>query len=477
MKTIRFFIACLILLLFNACDKSEQQQSPSASFAELSKQGYVMCRKGNYLEGLRLLQESSDILATMHPDSIDPKDAVKFLGNLANLYSRMGLHEEAKQTNYQATVIADKHALDIRVDLWRMRGVVYQYSGQPDSMFICLDRSRELCDLIDDEVYRNNVIQRLDEEHAWIFIEHPDYAPDSIPEALAYLERVVSEHPDKPVDKINTDRFLLGRAYLLMGNPSRGLPMMEDALEEYRKIGDVECLEWGLQMLAKSYAAAGDCRLTQIYAEAAALHDTIMQRRHADRLLGMDFRYRTSQLKQEKSLLQNTLKAERQRNIFIVVIVVLVCVFVVTFFIMRNRNNKRQLRLKQQNIDNLLSERIALNARIEELNNAGSDSDNETKRYEMLSTILLDKEEEQRFRKSFNDLHPGFIDRLRREYPDLTSGNELLCMLIALNRRNDEIALALGISRESVITSRYRLRNRFNLAKDIELNDFIQSRL
>lgn len=465
------------MLMFYACDKPEQQQAASASFAELSEQGYVMCRKGNYLEGLRLLQDSNDMLATMHPDSINPEEAVKFLGNLANLYARMGLHEEAKQTNYQATVIADKYALDIRADLWRMRGVVYLYSGQTDSMFICLDRSRELCALIDNEVYRNNVIQRLDEEHAWFFIEHSDYAPDSIPEALAYLERVVSEHPDKPVAKINTDRFLLGRAYVLMGNPSRGLPMMEDALEEYRKIGDDESLEWGLQLLAKSYADAGDCRLIQIYAEAAALHDTIMQRQNDDRLLGMDFKYRTTQLKQEKSLLQNNLDNERQRNIFIVVISLLICTFMVTFFIMRNRNNKRQLRLKQQNIDTLLAERIALNTRIEELNKAAADSNAESIRHEMLSTILLDRDDEQRFRKNFNDLHPGFIDRLRHEYPDITSANELLCMLIALNRSNDEIALALGISRKSVTTSRYRLRNRFNLAKDVELNDFILSKL
>ena len=477
MKAFRIFIACITLLLLNACSKPEQQQTTSASFAELSQQGYVMCRKGNYAEGLRLLQEANDMLSTVPADSVAPEDRVKFLGNLANLYSRMGLHEEAKQTNYQATVIADKYKLDIRADLWRMRGVAYLYSGQYDSLFICMDRSRKLCALIDNEVYRHNVIQRLDDEHAWFFIEHSDYAPDSIPEALAYLEKVVSEYPNKPVDKINTDRFLLGRAYVLTGKPSRGLPLMEDALEEYRKIGDEESLEWGLQLLAKSYAAAGDCRLTQVYAEAATLHDTIMRRQNDDRLLGMDFKYRTSQLKQEKSLLQNKLDNERQRNIFIVVIVVLVCAFVVTFLIMRNRNNKRQLRLKQQNIDNLLSERIALNTRIEELNKAAAASNTVTIQHDMLTTILLDKDDEQRFRKSFNDLHPGFIDRLRREYPDLTSGNELLCMLIALNRRNDEIALALGISRESVTTSRYRLRNRFNLAKDIELNDFIRSKL
>ena len=477
MKLYKILIICLLLLSLEACRKVDSPAQGNSSFKDLSEQGLIKCRQGNYVEGLRLLQEANDMLSTVPADSVAPKERVKFLGNLANLYSRMGLHEEAKQTNYQATVIADKYALPIRADLWRMRGVVYQYSGQPDSMFICLDRSREFCALIDDEAYRNKVKQRLDEEHAWIFIEHPDYAPDSIPKALAYLERVISEHPDNPVDKINTDRFLLGRAYVLMGNPSRGLPMMEDALEEYRKIGDDESVEWGLQLLAKSYADAGDCKLTQIYPAAAARHDTIMQRRNDDRLLGMDFKYRTSQLKRDKAALVDELKAKRQKIVFISVIAVIIVAGVSLFSVMHNRNNKRLLSLKQQNIDNLLSERIILNTRIEELNKATADSNTETKRREVLQTILLEKEDEQRFRKSFNDLHPGFIDRLRRDYPGLTSGNELLCMLIAMRRNNEEIALALGISRESVATSRYRLRCRFDLSKDVDLNDFIISKL
>ena len=295
---------------------------------------------------------------------------------------------------------------------------------------------------------------------------------------MAYLEGVVSENQSNPVDKINTDRFLLGRAYVLMGNPSRGLPMMEDALEEYRKIGNDEDLEWGLQLLAKSYAEAGSRKLADIYSEASALHDTISLRKRDDLLLGMDFRYRTTELKNEKKILQGEVRAKQQRIVYISIIFVLIVAALVSFMIMRHRNNRRQLILKQQNIDSLLSERIALNAKIEELNHhIAENNKNETSGQDMLQTILLEKEDELRFRKSFNDLHPGFIERLREDYPGLTRGNELLCMLIALGRKNEEISLALGISRESVATSRYRLRARFNLPKDTDLNELIRSRL
>lgn len=469
MKTIHLLIACFLLSLLIACSKSETPQSSPSSFEELSEQGRVMCRKGNYIEGLKLLQEANNVLASMDPDSVNPEGAVKLLGNISNLYNRMGLFEEAKQTNSEAISIADARAVNLLPDLWRMRGTIYEYNEQPDSEIICLHNSVASCKRIEDEDLRNRMNIHNGRYLLFAFIENPEYAPDSIPMALRELERINYDSP--------TDRLLIGRAYVLLGDYKRGIPKIEKSVEEFRRRGDTESVAWGLQLLAQSYTAAHDNKLLDIYTEASSHHDTIMQSRSDNHLLGMDFKYRTSQLKREKAVLESELLAKRQRIIFISVIAILIVAAITVISIMRNRDNRRRLRLKQQNIDNLLSERIALNSRIEQLNQTITENENENKRHEILSTILLGKEDEQRFRKNFNDLHPNFIDKLRLEYPGLTSGNELLCMLIALNRRNEEIALALGISRESVATSRYRLRTRFNLSKDVDLNDFIQSRL
>ncbi len=298
--------------------------------------------------------------------------------------------------------------------------------------------------------------------------------------AKATLERIIAEHSEEgklTYTDAATNRFLIGRADVLLGDYKRGRELMEQSLELFREQGDTESVEWALQLLAQSYAAAGDRKLFDIYTEAAALHDTIFHRRQNDLFLAMDFKYRTSQLKHDKSILESSLHTKQQRIVFISVIAALLVVGLTVFSLMRIRYNKRQLMLIQQNLDNLISERIALNARIEELKHTVSDNIDENKRQEILSTILLEKEDELRFRKDFNNLHPGFIDRLRREFPNLTVGNELLCMLIALNRRNEEIALALGISRDSLATSRSRLRSRLNLSKETDLDKFIQSRI
>lgn len=465
----------VVLLTLYACRNDETTQISRASFEDLSKEGYIQCRKGNYLEGMTLLLAAKDSLAHMCPDSINRTTEVMLLGNIANMYTRMGLFEEAKMTNSKAMALAETSSPRKLPDLWCMRAIIYERTGQIDSAIICNHIGIELCDRIDNDNSRRRLKDRATENMLWRYVEYPGYAPDSLRVVKDRLEQIVAQ--DSTAYSADTNRFIIGRAYVLLGDYSRGLSMMEKSLESFRKNGDTESVEWGLQLLAKSYAAARDRRLLDIYAEAADMHDTIMLRQREDLLLGMDFKYRTSRLRQENEILQGQLREKRQKIVFITLIGVLAVISLITFTVMYHRNNKKQLRLKQQNIDTLLAERIALNARIEEMNQALTDPDAETRQQAVLKTILLEKEDEQRFRKTFNDLHPGFIDCLRREYPELTSGNELLCMLIALNRRNEEIALALGISRESVATSRYRLRNRFNLPKNIGLNDFLQSRL
>lgn len=71
MKTHLILILSVLLLVLSACSEAENEKIP-ASFVELSERGHALCRQGNYIDGLKFLQEANDILATMPPDSINP---------------------------------------------------------------------------------------------------------------------------------------------------------------------------------------------------------------------------------------------------------------------------------------------------------------------------------------------------------------------------------------------------------------------
>lgn len=79
----------------------------------------------------------------------------------------------------------------------------------------------------------------------------------------------------------------------------------------------------------------------------------------------------------------------------------------------------------------------------------------------------------EEFEIRFLAVHDGFYNRLREKFPKLTQSDHKLCALIKLNFSSKDMARLLGISIESVHTTRYRLRKKLGLQRSDNLEDFI----
>lgn len=97
------------------------------------------------------------------------------------------------------------------------------------------------------------------------------------------------------------------------------------------------------------------------------------------------------------------------------------------------------------------------------------------KNWSELTPSSMSAEDTARFRHSFTALYPEFLTRLRARCQGLTPGDENLCMLIRIGQSTDDIALALGISRASVNSARYRIRKKMGLGKEESLDDLVNS--
>ncbi|HEY9005396.1 tetratricopeptide repeat protein [Ohtaekwangia sp.] len=84
----------------------------------------------------------------------------------------------------------------------------------------------------------------------------------------------------------------------------------------------------------------------------------------------------------------------------------------------------------------------------------------------------LDREWEG-FKRYFEQVHTGFLEKLLEQYPELTTTEMKLCALLKLNLETKEIASLLGISPESAKVSRSRLRKKLNLEGDQNLSKFL----
>ena len=78
-----------------------------------------------------------------------------------------------------------------------------------------------------------------------------------------------------------------------------------------------------------------------------------------------------------------------------------------------------------------------------------------------------------RIKAHFEKIHPGFFDRLRKKFPQLTPNDHKLSALLRMNLNTKEISHILKITAPSTEISRIRLRKKLDLPKGINLTQFI----
>jgi len=93
----------------------------------------------------------------------------------------------------------------------------------------------------------------------------------------------------------------------------------------------------------------------------------------------------------------------------------------------------------------------------------------------LIHTINTDMKLQQdwsQFKLHFDQVHSGFLEKLKKIEPDLTQSNLRLCAYIRLGMTTKEIATLLNISPAGVEKSKYRLRKKFNLDSETSLYDY-----
>ena len=79
----------------------------------------------------------------------------------------------------------------------------------------------------------------------------------------------------------------------------------------------------------------------------------------------------------------------------------------------------------------------------------------------------------ENFKIHFEQVYPGFFERLSRKYQNLTAKDLRICAYLKLNFNTKEISALMNITPASAEISRVRLRKKLNLAKGTNLTSFI----
>ena len=203
------------------------------------------------------------------------------------------------------------------------------------------------------------------------------------------------------------------------------------------------------------------------------------ERRNAGLISQFRVKYETREKEQDNRLLRFELQLQKRTLQYYILIGILSFLLGVAFLLWLSMRHKKSLRLieeKEGQLRQMLTERQNLNRKNEELRMQIETADAQHTMQEVINSLsprLLTAEEEQEFRRQFCLLYPSFLSGLRKACSAVTRNDELLAMLIRLNLSSEEIAFALGNNRASVNTSRFRLRKKLELDKDVSLEDYM----
>ncbi|BDD11780.1 hypothetical protein FUAX_42120 (plasmid) [Fulvitalea axinellae] len=96
---------------------------------------------------------------------------------------------------------------------------------------------------------------------------------------------------------------------------------------------------------------------------------------------------------------------------------------------------------------------------------------------ELIHSKILTAEDWEEFKRKFESVHPNFFTLLQQSELRLTKAEERLLALEKLSIKPTDIANMLGISHNSVLTSRYRLRKKLEAPAEVPLVEFIEDDL
>jgi tetratricopeptide (TPR) repeat protein/DNA-binding CsgD family transcriptional regulator len=131
---------------------------------------------------------------------------------------------------------------------------------------------------------------------------------------------------------------------------------------------------------------------------------------------------------------------------------------------------KTQLDMFTRNI----VEKTGLIEKLEEQVKASSSSADEQRLVaELLSQTILTEDDWLRFKSLFERTHPLFFTKLKAQISDITVAEQRMAALTRLDLTTKQMAAMLGISPNSVIKAKQRLRQRLDLQTDPQVEGFL----
>jgi DNA-binding CsgD family transcriptional regulator len=355
-------------------------------------------------------------------------------------------------------------------------GSVYEKQKKDSPALDYYTRALKLCEEIQDKSFTSQILNSIGMAHLRL------HAYDT---AMMFQERALQLA--REVENVTLQAQCYGamsEIYAAGNQPEKALVAAEKSVENALKVTSKDDLLDSYRQLYQAHEKLNNYRKAYEFQSLyVALNDSLKNSENLGAIEKLKSRYELDKKEAEIILLTQRHEVEDfRRNVFIAALAGLLFIS----FLLYSRYRlitKRKLALRKQQLDFYIQSLMEKSETIHSINlelesfktNSSEEEEVRIARIDRIlqSHILTDKDWEN-FKKAFEEIYPAFFARLRYKYPAITVSELRLSALIKLNLSIKEAATMLGISPESVKTSRYRLKKKFGLSENESVEDFIK---
>ncbi|MDR8393299.1 tetratricopeptide repeat protein [Aliifodinibius sp. S!AR15-10] len=494
----------------------------------LDELGYAYNTKGNFAKAIDHFEKGIEVSRAVG----DSLELVSILNNLGNTYKTQNEYERALEYYFESLALCEQMELErgVSVTLGNI-GLCYFELKNHDQALEYYQKALEINQRLGNKAslainYNNIGLLHGDEgrfEEALqyhqkalelrrelgytmeianslnnigrLYMQQKQHKP-----AVSYLKQAFLINEDRDPELTSIIHENLAKTYIAAAQYDSALVHAEQTLELSEDFGTKLGMKVGYELLAKIHKELGNYRKAfENQQKLTAVKDSILNEEKSRQINELQTKYETAQKEKEIALLEKEKQREALlRNAFLAGLILIGIIGLLVYNrqrlkIKKNRTELENRRLKEQKMEQDLEFKnkqltthtlhlVQKNEAMRELKEKITDirqqeNGNINKALQKLRNLVdysfsLDDDWEQ-FRLYFEEVHTGFFDVLKEEYPDLTPNELRLAALAKLNLSIKETATIMGITPASVKTARYRLRKKLDMETEENLTEFL----
>lgn len=259
---------------------------------------------------------------------------------------------------------------------------------------------------------------------------------------------------------------------------------MRIAREYISRSGQYKRLARLFPLLSKLYAAQGDYRAASEY-----LDSTLIVKDSLARQLNALFIVRGRQRAEleAETYLENEKRIKTMQRNLLIGFIILLFPFITYIYFQQRKKHQQQQKIKDlelerkhaeleyatRQLDDFAKNISEKEKIVQELEQKIGGIDNSEFLLQLQQSTILTDEDWRNFKQLFEQVHIGYLTRLKQKLPELSPAEIRFMVLAKLKFNNREMAAALGVSAQSIRVTRHRLLKKINLPEESSLDELV----